>query len=133
MVFDLLNEHESRVVVKIVIGLVEMFVEHQSARSGDVITVRVESLVRRGLRLPDVLILSAFDAESEVNAVPALAVESVSNLETFPGLVACEALRRYDLAAAFILGGREARCTSRQVRSFLWEDLFSVGEVHLSD
>ena len=104
MVFDLLNEHESRVVVKVVVGLVEMFVEHQSAWSGDVIAVRVESLVRRGLCLSDVLVLSAFDAEAEVNAVAALAVKPVSNFEAFPGLFALEALCRYDLAAAFVLG-----------------------------
>ena len=67
--------------------------------------MRVESLVRRGLCLSDVLILSAFDAEAEVNAVAALAVKPMSNFEAFPGLFAFEALRRYDLAAAFILGG----------------------------
>ena len=109
MVFDLLNEHESRVVVKIVVGLVEMFVEHplfdRSAWSVCVIAVRVEPLVRRGLCLSDVLVLSAFDAEAEVNAVAALAVKPMSNFEAFPGLFAFEALRRYDLAAAFILGG----------------------------
>ena len=105
VVFYLLNEHESRVVVKVVVVLIEMFVKHESTWSGDVISMRVESLVCRGFCLSDVLVFPALDAIAEINAVAALAVEPVSDLEDLSGLLALEILRRCNLAATFILGG----------------------------
>ena len=93
-------------VIDVVAILVEMLVEHKATRAGDVIPMSVEPLVCGGFGFPYVLVFTAFDAVSKINAVPALAVESVSDLEDLSSLLAFEVLCRCYLAAAFVLGGR---------------------------
>ena len=88
-------------VIEVVAILVEMLVKHKATWASDVISAGVKPLVCGGFGFPYILVFTAFDAVTKINAVPALAVESVSDLEDLSSLLAFEVLRRCYLAAAF--------------------------------
>ena len=96
-------------VIKIVAFLIEVLVEHEASRARYVIPVGIEPKMGWGFGLPHVLVFAAFDAISQINAVFAFAIQFVSDFEAFPGLVASEGLCGCYLAAAFVLGCRQAR------------------------
>ena len=78
-----------------------------------VAAVRVKPFVSRWLRFAHVLFKGAFQAISQVDYVPASAVQTMSYLELFLSVVTGEGLARSELAATFVLQGAQTRGATR--------------------
>ena len=90
-------------MIEIVVLLVEMFVKCQPILAADVVPVGVKSQICWGFRFPHILIIPAFEAVPQVDAVPAPAVQFVPNFERFSSLVALKSLCFRHLPTALVL------------------------------
>lgn len=101
--FHLLDQNISSVLIVVVVGLVEVFVESSSVWTFHVVAMRVYPQVCRRLTLSYVLGVIADVAETQIYDVPATAVEFVFDRESFVRDMASECLCRDDLLATLVV------------------------------
>ena len=106
-------------LVVITARFIKMFIKGWPFGALHVVSVGVKALVRCGFAFSHILLIWAFQAEAQVNAVFAAAVEKMADLESFLCSVAREFFSRDDLSAAFIFTRSEARLASPHFRGFL--------------
>ena len=84
VVLDLLYEDKLRIVVEIMVVGAEVLIEGEPGWLVDIAPVGVEALMSGWFRFPNVVVVGAFCAICQIEAVGAAAIELVLDTEGFP-------------------------------------------------